>query len=74
MKVAREKKTLPYKTKLAADLTTGAWEARREWHDILKVLKGKNAAKNTIFPSRLAFRIEGEVEFHQTKTTGVSDH
>ena len=28
--------------KLAADLSTDTWQARREWHDIFNVLNGKN--------------------------------
>jgi len=44
IKAAREKKSLTYKgrqIRLAADLSTETWQARREWHDIFNVLNGK---------------------------------
>jgi len=40
-----QKKSLTYKGKavrLAGDFSTEIWQARREWPDIFKVLKGKN--------------------------------
>lgn len=49
----QEKKTI----RLAGDFSTETKQARREWHDIFKVLKGKN-----LQPRTLSFRIEGEVK------------
>ena len=45
MKAAREKKQVTYKgtpMRLSADFSAETLEARREWHDILNVMKGKN--------------------------------
>ena len=45
LKVAREKQQVKHKgnsTCLTADLSTETLQARREWQDIFKVLKGKN--------------------------------
>ena len=45
MKAAREKQHITYKgipIKLRADLSTETLQARWEWQDILKVMKGKN--------------------------------
>ena len=45
LKAAREKQQLTYKGKpiqLTVDLSAETLQARREWQDIFKVLKGKN--------------------------------
>ena len=45
LKAAREKQQVTYKGNpiyLTADLSTKTLQARREWQDIFKVLKGKN--------------------------------
>ena len=45
LKAAREKKQITYKgtpIRLSADFSTEILQARREWHDILNVMKGKN--------------------------------
>ena len=45
LKAAREKQQITYKRipiRLTADLSVETVQARREWQDILKVMKGKN--------------------------------
>ena len=45
MKTARKKKQITYKgtpIRLSADFSTETLQARREWHDILNVMKGKD--------------------------------
>ena len=45
LKAAREKQQITYKgspIRLTADLSAETLQARREWQDILKVIKGKN--------------------------------
>ena len=38
-------------------------QARRKWHDILKVMKeGKNLQTRILYPTRLSFRFEGEIK------------
>jgi len=57
---ARKKKSLTYKgrqIRLAADLSTETWQARREWHDIFKELNGKNLQSRILYLARLSFRI-----------------
>uniref|UniRef100_A0A8D1LN31 L1 transposable element RRM domain-containing protein n=1 Tax=Sus scrofa TaxID=9823 RepID=A0A8D1LN31_PIG len=52
LKAAREKKNVTYKgtpIRLSADFSTEIIQARREWQEIFKVLKGKKyATKNTL--------------------------
>ena len=45
LKAAREKQQVTYKgnpIRLTADLSAETLQARREWQDIFKILKGKN--------------------------------
>ena len=65
MKAAREKKQITYKgtpTRLLADLSAETLQARREWHDILNMMKGKNLQPRLLYPGRISFRFEGEIK------------
>ena len=45
LKAAREKQQITYKgipIRLSTDFSTETLQARREWHDIFKVMKAKN--------------------------------
>ena len=45
LKAAREKQNVTYKgipIRLSTDFAAETLQARREWHDIFKVVKGKN--------------------------------
>ena len=45
LKAAREKRQIIYKgipIRLSADFSAETLQARREWHDIFKVMKGEN--------------------------------
>ena len=45
LKAAREKQQITYKgiaIRLTADISAETLQARREWQDILKMMKGKN--------------------------------
>ena len=45
-----------------ADFSAETLQARREWQDILKVMKGKNLHPRLLYPARLSFRFEGEIK------------
>ena len=65
MKAAREKKQVTYKgtpIRLSADFSAETLQSRREWHDILNVMKGKNLQPRLLYPARLSFRFEGEIK------------
>ena len=47
---------------LPPDFSAKTLQARREWHDILKVPKGKPYNQEYSIPARLLFRIEGEIK------------
>ena len=56
LKAAREKRQITYKgtpVRLTADFSAETLQARREWHDIHKVMKGKNLQPRLLFPARI---------------------
>ena len=70
LKAAREKKQITYKgtpIRLLADFSAEALQARREWHDVLNVMKGKNLQPRLLYPARLSFRFEGESKIFTDK-------
>ena len=42
--------------------TAETLQARREWQNIFKEMKGKNLQPRILYPARLSFIIEGEVK------------
>ena len=48
--------------KLSADFSIETLQARREWHDIFKVMKGNNLQQRVLYPARLSFRFDGEIK------------
>ena len=58
LKAAREKKQVTYKgtpIRLLADFSAEMLQARREWHDILNVMKEKNLQPRLLYPGRFSF-------------------
>ena len=45
-----------------ADFSAETLQARREWHDILNVMKGKHLQPRILYRARLSFRFEGEIK------------
>ena len=65
MKAAREKRKITYKgtpIRLTTDFSAETLQARREWHDILKLMKGKNLQTRLLYPARMSFRFDGEIK------------
>ena len=52
--------------RLTAGFSAETLQARREWHDILKVMKGKNLQPRLLNPARISFRFDGEIKALQT--------
>ena len=48
--------------RLTADLSAETLQARREWQDIFKVIKGKNLRPRLLYPARISFRFNGEIK------------
>ena len=63
LKAAREKQQVTYKgnpIRLTADLSAEILQARREWQNIVKVLKGKNLQPR--LAASISFKIDGEIK------------
>ena len=77
LKVAREKQQVTYKGNsilLSVDLSAETLQARNEWQDIFKVLKGKNLQLRLLYLARISFKIDEKLfrkqklrEFSTTK-------
>ena len=60
LKAAREKQQATYKgnsIRLTVDISAETLQARREWQDIFKRLKGKNLQPRLLYPARISFKI-----------------
>ena len=66
LKAAREKQQVTYKGNpkhLIADISAETLQARREWQDMFKVLKGKNLQPRLLIQiQRISFKIDGEIK------------
>ena len=70
LQASREKQQITYKgisIKLTANLSEETLQARREWQDIIKVMKGKNLQPRLLYPARISFRFEGEIKSFKDK-------
>ena len=75
LKAVREKQQVAYKGKpvhWTADLSAETLQARREWQDILNVLKGNDLQPRLL--ARISFRMDGEIKrfSDKQKLTGLS--
>ena len=50
-----------------ADLSAETLQARREWQDIFKVLKGKKLEPRLLYLTRISFKIDGEIKSFSDK-------
>ena len=65
LKAAKEKQQITQKgipIRVTGDLSKETLQARREWQDILKVMKKKNLQPTILYPARLSFRFNREIE------------
>ena len=80
LKAPSEKQQVTYKgnpIRVTDDLSAETLQARREWQEIFKVLKGKNLQPGLLYLARISFKIDEEIksfldkqklrEFHATK-------
>ena len=70
VKAARENQQVTYKgnpIRLTADLSAETLQARREWQNMFKVLKGKYLQPILLHLARLSFKIYGEIKSFPNK-------
>ena len=64
LKATREKQGVTIKgapIRLSSDFSTETFQARRDWHEIFKVMKSKDLQPRLLYPARLSFKIKGEI-------------
>ena len=64
LKAAREKQVVAYKgapIRLSSDYLTETFQARKEWHEIFKVMKREDLQLRLLYPGKLSLKIEGEI-------------
>ena len=66
LNAAREKQQVICKGS-TADLSAETLQARGEWQDIFKILKGKNLQPRLRNPARISFKIDGEIKSFSDK-------
>ena len=64
LKEAREKQQIHngIPIRITADIPIETLQARREWQDILKVMKKKNLQHRSLHSARILFKYEGEIK------------
>ena len=65
LKAARGKQQITHKgilIRITADLSTETLQTRREWQDILIVMKEDNLQPRLLYPARISFIYEGEIK------------
>ena len=81
LKAAREKQQITHMgipIRITADLSIETLQARREWQDILKMMKENNLQPRLLYSARISFKYKGEIKSftdkqqlngHKNKTT-----
>ena len=62
---AREKQQITHKgipIRITDDLSVETLQARREWQDILKMMKENNLQPRLLYPAKISFKYEGEIK------------
>ena len=65
LKTAREKQRVTYKgvpIRPSADFSRETLQARRDWQEVFKVMKSKVLQARLLYPAKLSFRMEGQIE------------
>ena len=65
IKSSKEKTTKAYKgipIRITADLSIETLQVRREWQDMLKVMKENKLQPRLLYPASISFKYEGEVK------------
>ena len=78
LKAERENRQITCKgtpIRLTADFSAETLQAKREWHDILKVMKGKNLQPRLLYPARITLiRWRNQKLYRQAKAKRIQHH
>ena len=65
LKAARKKQQITHKgipIRITAHLSIETLQARKEWEDILRMMKEQNLQPRLLYPARISFRYDGEIK------------
>ena len=65
IKSSKRKQQITHKgipKRITTDLSIETLQVRREWKDILKVMKEKNLPPRLLYPARISIKYEGEIK------------
>ena len=65
LKAAREKHTVTYKgvpIRLSGDFSKETLQSTRDWREIFKVMRNKDLQPRLLYPAKLSFRMEGQIQ------------
>ena len=65
LKAARVKQLVTYREvfiRPSADFSKETLQARRDWQEVFKVMKGKDLQPRLFYPAKLSFRMEGQIK------------
>ena len=81
LKAAKKKQQITHKgipIRITADLSIETLQARREWQDIIKVMKEKNLHPRLPYTARVSFKYDGEIKsfcfYRQAKAERIQYH
>ena len=79
LKATKEKQQITHKgipIRITADLSIETLQARREWQDILIVMKEKNLQPRLLYPAKISFKYEGGNQklYRQAKAERIQHH
>ena len=55
--------------RLSADFSKATLQARRDWQEVFKVMKSKDLHPRLLYPTKLSFRMEGQIKCAPDKGT-----
>ena len=68
LKAAREKDSYQgVSIRLSADFSKETLQARRDWQEVFKVMKGKGLHPRLLYPAKLSFRMKGQIKCFSDK-------
>ena len=65
LKATRGKEKVTYKgvpIRLSADFSKETLQAERGWKEVFEVMKGKDLHARLLYPAKLSFRMEGQIQ------------
>ena len=79
LKAAREKQLVTYNRapiRLSLDFSKETLQARRNWQEVVKIIKSRELQPRLLYPAKISFRIEGQIKSFsdKKKTKGVHYH